>query len=404
MRHVVFIAPFPLETTMRFARAAARLDGVRLTAVMQELPRGEDARFFDDAVRVEDGLDTGHLVGAVEALARRHGRPHRILGILEALQVQLAEVRARFGVPGTPVATAEAFRDKARMKDLLRANGLPCARHRLLGSLADAEGFVREVGFPIVLKPPAGMGCKATWRIRDVDELRQALAAVHLSRENPTLAEEFLKGKEYSFETLTLGGQPRWHSISRYYPGPLEVTETPWIQWVCVLPRDISGAEFDDAREIGVKTIRALGLETGMTHMEWFRRDDGSIAIGEIAARPPGANIVRMNGFAHDVDMYRAWARAVVDDAYDGPYHRKYAVGCAFLRGPGRGRVVRVLGAARAGELASASVVEVKLPTVGAPKSDSYEGDGFVIVRHPDTEVVKKSMVTIIETIQVQYA
>ena len=138
--------------------------------------------------------------------------------------------------------------------------------------------------------------------------------------------------------------------------------------------------------------------------MEWFRRDDGSLAIGEIAARPPGANIVRMNSFAHDADMYRAWARAVVDDAFDGPWERRYAVGCAFLRGPGRGRVLKVLGAARANELVGDIVVEAKLPTPGAPKSDSYEGDGFVIVRHPDTEVVKRALTTIIETIQVQYA
>ena len=30
MRNVIFAAPFPLDTTMRFARAASRLDGVRL--------------------------------------------------------------------------------------------------------------------------------------------------------------------------------------------------------------------------------------------------------------------------------------------------------------------------------------------------------------------------------------
>ena len=52
--------------------------------------------------------------------------------------------------------------------------------------------------------------------------------------------------------------------------------------------------------------------------------------------------------------------------------------------------------AARIGNL----VVESKLPTMGTPKSDSYEGDGYVIVRHPDTEVVKKAMTSIIETIQ----
>ena len=49
-------------------------------------------------------------------------------------------------------------------------------------------------------------------------------------------------------------------------------------------------------------------------------------------------------------------------------------------------------------------VVESKLPARGTPKSDSYEGDGYVIVRDPDTEVVKRAMTTVIETIQIEYA
>ena len=403
MRNVVFVAPFPLDTTMRFARAAAGLGDVRLLGILQEPPRGGEAGLFVDLVTVRDGLDARQLIEAARMLERRHGPIHRVLGILEALQVQLGEVRRALGVPGTSPETADLFRDKARMKDELRRHGLPCARHRLLRSWHDAEAFVAEVGLPLVLKPPAGMGCKATWRVRSVDELRGALAAIHASPDNPALAEELLAGKEHSFETITIGGQVRFHSLSRYYPTPLEVMETPWIQWVCVLPRDISGAEWADATELGVRAVTALGLDTGMTHMEWFRRDDGSLAIGEIAARPPGANFVRMNGFAHDADMYRAWARAVVDDGFDGPFVRKYAVGCAYLRGVGRGRVLRVSGVDRAQELVGRHVVEARLPEPGAPRSDSYEGDGHVIVRHPDTEVVTAAMKTIIETIQVQY-
>jgi biotin carboxylase len=403
MRNVVFAAPFPLETTLRFARAAAALDDVRLLAIVQEPPAGDDARLFADVVRVSDGLATGELIEAARLLARRHGAIHRVLGILEPLQVQLAEVRRALGVPGTDPDTADLFRDKARMKDELRRHGLPCARHRLLRSWSDAESFVAEVGLPIVLKPPAGMGCKATWRVRSGDELRAALAAMHASAEHPALAEEFLRGQEYSFETVTVGGQVRFHSISRYYPTPLEVMETPWVQWVVVLPRDIAGPELADARELGMRAVQALGLETGFTHMEWFRRDDGSLAVGEIAARPPGAHIVRLNSFAHDADMYRAWARAVVDDAFDGPFERRHAVGCAYLRGVGRGRVLRVTGVDRANELVGRHVVESRLPQPGAPRSDSYEGDGHVIVRDHDTEVVKAAMKTIIETIQVEY-
>lgn len=403
MRNVVFVAPFPLDTTLRFARAAAGLPGVRLLGICQEPPRGDDAGLFVDMVTVQDGLDARQLIEAAQLLRRRHGELHRVLGILEPLQVQLGQVRRALGVPGTSADTADLFRDKARMKDELRRHGLPCARHQLVRSWADAEAFVREVGLPIVLKPPAGMACKATWRINSAEDLRGALGAIHASPAAPALAEEFLRGREHSFETITLGGAVRFESASRYYPTPLEVMETPWIQWVCVLPRDISGPDYADARALGVRAIAALGLDTGFTHMEWFRRDDGSLAIGEIAARPPGANIVRMNSFAHDADMYRAWARAVIDDAFDGPWERKYAVGCAFLRGVGRGRVLRTTGVERAQEAVGRYVVEARLPTPGAPRSDSYEGDGYVIVRHPDTAVVEAALKTVIETIGVHY-
>ena len=404
MRNVVFVAPFPLETTMRFARAVSRLGGIRLLGIAQEAPGGEDRALFGDVVTVRDGLDTRQLVEAARLLEKRYGALHRLIGILEPLQVQLAEVRQELGIAGTSPVTADLFRDKARMKDELRRHGLPCARHTLVRTWADAEAFVREVGFPLVVKPPAGMGSKSTWRVANIDELRAALGALHASPERPALAEEFLHGREFSFETITIDGIVQFQSATRYYPTPLEVMEQPWIQWVVVLPKNIDGPDYADARALGVRVVTALGLETGMTHMEWFRRDDGSIAIGEIAARPPGANIVRLNSFAHDTDMYRAWARAVIDSAFDGPYERKYAVGCAFLRGGGRGRVRAVHGVAAANERVGRVVVEAKLPTVGAFKSDSYEGDGYVIVRDPDTEVVKQAMNAIIETISIEYA
>lgn len=404
MRPVVFAAPFPLETTMRFARAAARLPDVALLGVVQEEPKGRDRKIFADVVRVTDGLSARDLIDAVEVLRRRHGMPHRIVGVLEPLQVQLAMARAHFDIPGTDPDTADLFRDKARMKDRLRAAGLPVARHRLLASPSDGEGFAREVGFPMVLKPPAGMGAKATFRVRSIDELKSAVLGMRASRDNPVLAEEFLQGQEGSFDTITTGGTPRVASISHYFPTPLEVLENPWIQWCCVLPRSVDGDAYAEVKRVGVRAIEVLGLRDGFTHMEWFRRTDGSIAIGEIAQRPPGANITRMIGLAYDVDPYLAWARAVIDGAFDGPWERKWSVGCAFLRGMGRGRVARIEGADEANQRVRRYVEEAKLPAIGAPKSDSYEGDGYAIVRDGDTDIVMAALKTIIETVRVQYA
>jgi hypothetical protein len=137
--------------------------------------------------------------------------------------------------------------------------------------------------------------------------------------------------------------------------------------------------------------------------MEWFRRDDGSLAIGEIAARPPSSFIDSMTGLAHDTDTCRAWARAVVDDAFDGPFTRRYAVGCVFLRGVGPGRVLRVTGVDRVQERVGRIIVEARVPEPGAAHSNAYEGDGYFIVRDPDTEVVTAAIETIIETVGVEY-
>ncbi len=403
MRHVVFIAPFPAETTLRFARATKALADVRVTGVVHTPPGGEDARLFDDMAKAERPMELDDLRAGVARLAKVHGPPHRIIGLLEPLQVELAMLRAEFGVAGTDVATAELFRDKAKMKDALRDAGLPCARHQVVTGWDEAASFAQAVGFPVVVKPPAGMGCKATWRIHSLEHLRSAFSAMRPTASRPMLAEEMLRGREHSLETITVGGEVKLSSITTYHPTPLEVMENPWIQWVVIAPREVDGPAFADAHELGRRAIVALGLESGMTHMEWFRREDGSLAIGEIAARPPGANIARMTGLAHDTSMYRAWARAVVDDAFDGPWERKYAVGAAFLRGMGQGRVLAVDGVRRVHEAIGELVVESKLPVIGAPKSDSYEGDGYVIVRHPDTAVVERALSQVIDRVRVYY-
>lgn len=405
-RNVVFVAPFPIETTMRFVRAASRLPDVRLLGVVHTPPEpgSPDAALYHDVVRITEPLSTQDVIDGVEVMKRRHGPPDRVIGILEALMVQMAEAREHHGIAGTPKKTADLFRDKSRMKDALRAAGLPVARHRLLTGTEDARAFAAQVGFPIVLKPPAGMGAKGTFRVASEEALVRAVQGMSVRPEAPVLAEEFLRGREFSMETITLGGVPRVTSFSKYLPPCLEVLENPWIQWVCLLPRELDDPIYEKARAMGHAAIRALGLDDGFTHMEWFQRADGSLAIGEIAQRPPGANISLMTGIVHGVDPYRAWARAVIDGELDAPWERKRAAGCAFLRGMGHGRVARVTGVKAVHEALGDIVAEAKLPIIGAPKSDGYEGDGYIVVHHERTDVVERALKTIIETIRVEYA
>src|SRR5947209_10670361 len=90
IRNVVFAAPFPTDITMRFVRAAARLPGVRLFGIVHTPPPPEDAGLYHDLVRVTDPLSAADIIAATDLLQRRHGKVHRIIGILEAMMVQLA--------------------------------------------------------------------------------------------------------------------------------------------------------------------------------------------------------------------------------------------------------------------------------------------------------------------------
>lgn len=403
-QHVIFAAPFFMDATLRFLRGASRLPDVQLTVVSQD----PEQRIPDDLRsriaghwRVDDALDPQQLVDAARQLESLFGEATSYIAALEQLQVPLALARETLGIDGLSSVAAKNFRDKSRMKDVLRAAGVPCARHALVGDRETAESFIGRFGFPVVVKPPDGAGGKATFRLDRPEDLATWLRRFPPNPEYPTLFEEFVRGTEHSFDSIFVDGRPVWHSISRYMPSPLEVLENDWIQWCVLLPRDISGPEFNPIREAGFAAIEALGLQTGLSHMEWFRLANGDVAISEVGARPPGAQISSLLSYAHDIDFYQAWPRLMVFEEFAAP-ERHYAAGAAYIRGQGRGRISNIHGVDEVQRRFGSIVVEAKLPHQGQPPTDSYEGDGYIIVRHPDTEVVQDALQQIVSTIQVE--
>jgi len=219
--------------------------------------------------------------------------------------------------------------------------------------------------------------------------------------DRPALIEEFLTGDEGSYDSVMVDGELVWDSISNYLPTPLEVLRNPWMQWVVLLPRDISGPEYVPIRTVAPVALRALGLRTGLTHMEWFRRPDGSVAVSEVGARPPGAQITSMLCYAHDFDLYQAWARLMMDGTFSPPV-RQWSAGTVYLRGQGAGHVTAVQGADRLPAAVSDLVVDSRLPRPGQPSSGSYEGDGYITVRDRETSVVTGALKTILTAVRVE--
>jgi len=399
-----FVAPYLLEATSRFVLSAAGLPGVRL-AVITTSPVEALSPELKSALaghwQVADALDPQQIVDAVRGLSGQLGRVERLIGALEQLQVPLAQARGVLGIEGMTEQVATNVRDKSQMKTVLAAAGVPCARHQLIHHTEQAVAFRDLVGYPMVAKPPDGAGAKATFRLDGSADFDSWLTAARHDPGEVWLLEEFLVGKEHTFDSVTLGGETIWASISDYEPPPLDVLRTPWVQWTVLLPRDVSGPEYAGIRAAGPAALRALGVTDAFSHMEWFERPDGSVAVSEVGARPPGAQLASMIGFSHDIDFYASWAWLVITGEFTVP-ERRYASGTAYLRGLGRGQVRAVHGIDRLQDQIGDLVVDSRLPQPGQQASTSYEGEGFITVRHPDTEVVREALDLILDTARVE--
>jgi phosphoribosylaminoimidazole carboxylase (NCAIR synthetase) len=399
---VVFVVPFLRGDVELFLQAMLNF-GVRLAIITQD-PREQLSAPLQRIGhwKVQNSTDTEELIWAARGLVQQFGPIKRIFSYNEQVQVPVAEVRARLDIEGMLPDVVLNFRDKARMKERLRSFGLPCARSVAAVSPEQVWDFVKLVGFPICVKPVDGAASQSTYRVEQAEDLSALLQMNAPSWGHPLQVEEFVTGQEHSFETASVGGKHLWHSLTRYHPTPLDVMRNPWIQWRMVVPREIDDAQYDDIRQIGERALDVLGMETGFSHMEWFRRKDGTIAIGEVGCRPPGSQIFTSMNWANDFDLYTEWCRLMIFDQFQPPSSRKYAVGTAFVRGLGGGYVKSVHGWDYVCKQLGTMLVEWKQPQPGQSAGITYEGEGYIMVRHPSTSAVEEALELIVNNVRVE--
>lgn len=376
---------------------------IRLVIISQEsinlLPSWQQSRIAVSR-RVPDVFNPASLITALAEIQKQTGPFHRFLGATEQLQIPLAEIRKALGVEGMDMETAHNFRDKSRMKLLFEEAGLPCARHGVVTNVAEALAFTNQCPYPLVVKPIAGAGSQATFRVSSHPEMQNAFKAIESHVSEGVILEEFIQGEEYSLDSFSLNGKVLGQTINHYKPTPLEVMANPSMQWQVILRKEVMNKDYDDIRAAGKKVLDKLGMKTGLSHMEWFRRKDGSIAISEVAARPPGAQFTTLISRACDFDVINAWVRLMIFDSPVIP-KIKYSSGAAYLRGQGQGRVTFVEGVDRIRSRYNDLITDIRIPRHGQEKSASYEGEGFIILRHPDSRVVENALADIVSTIKV---
>jgi len=330
----------------------------------------------------------------------------RLEATVEAHIMAAAQVREAAGIPGTSVRTAYLCRDKPAMKEVLREAGIPCAQSTRADEPQAARDFARQVGFPLIIKPPAGAGASGTWKVRDAQELEQVLIESGVVEGAEVAIEEFIEGHEGYLDTLTINGKVTHEFITHYYPNVLTAMRERWISPQMVTTNRIEAPGYREVRQMARDVIRVLEIGTSATHMEWFAGPRG-LKFSEIGCRPPGVGQWDVYNTANDFDLYLEWASALTHGCVQRKPSRRFAAGMIALRPSCDGRITGYSGLEAIQQQYGDCIVASHLPPPGSatqPVEGGYMANAWMRVRHPDYDRLREIMNTIGETVIVHAA
>lgn len=379
---------FPADMPL-FTRALAQL-GAEVYGIGDQPQAGlapEVADSLTAYLPVADLWDEDSTVDTVaDWLESRHEQVDRVECLWEPGVLLAAKIRTRLGLPGLTVEQAVAFRDKETMKQVLDAAGIRTPHHYRAHTEAQVREAAERIGYPLIVKPIDGAGSADTFTARTADDLDPILAAIgHVPEVS---VEEFIEGEEYTYDTICADGEVLFENVAWYRPKPLVARLNPWISQTATCLGDLETPEISVGVELGRRVIKALGFESGFTHMEWFRTPEGEAVFGEIGARSPGGRLTHGMNLSCDANLFTGWAEAICTGRISQQTTRRYNAALVFKRAVGAGsHITSIEGLGPILVEHGQHIPLIDMVAVGAPRRDWRKvvtGDGWMVVRHPD--------------------
>jgi formate-dependent phosphoribosylglycinamide formyltransferase (GAR transformylase) len=403
---VIFIEPCFPANQREFVRALHAV-GARVTGI-GERPKesldGELRHWLTHYEQIGNVTDDDQVERAVRFVQSKV-KVARLEAVVEAHMMTAARVREKCGIPGTSVKTTFLCRDKPSMKEALRQAGVPCAQSLGSDDVDEIRAFAQKVGYPLIVKPRDGAGASGTSRVDDDDQLRRALVEARVGRGKGVAVEEFIEGHEGFCDTICIDGVVVHDFVTHYFPNVLEAMRTRWIspQFITTnrLDREPS---YNEVREMAQTVIKALGVETSATHMEWFYGPKG-LKFSEVGCRPPGVRTWDLYCAANDVDLYQEWAMAIVHGKPRQQMSRNKAAGMIALRPECDGTIVGYDGVDDVHHRFGKYIIDELLPPPGTrtqPVDAGFMANAWMRLWHPDYDTLRGMLDTIGRTVKVR--
>jgi biotin carboxylase len=280
----------------------------------------------DRSLPVRDVVLAPGAAGLVDT-AVEYARTHRIDGAFtvseDAIEVT-AEFAAAAGLPGQPVSTVAAFRDKYLQRRLLAAAGVPVPPYAELTGPESVGAALARVPLPAILKPTRASGGALAYVVTAAEQLPELLAEAlrqvgsaggAVESHTAFLLEGLLVGVDshpvpgfapyVSVETLASSGRYHHLAVTDRFP-----VSPPALETGMMLPSCLAPEQRERLLVAAEAALRALGFQHGAAHTELMLTADGPRVI-EVNARVGGA-LPYLFPMASDLDLIEQVARVAV--------------------------------------------------------------------------------------------
>ena len=326
----IFVSPHFPKTYWNFCDRLHR-NGVNVLGIgdapFDEIP-WELKQCLTEYYRVNDLGNYDEMLRAVAYFTFHYGKIDWIESNNEYWLEMDAQLRTDFNInTGAKNDFIERIKYKSKMKESYIAAGVPVARYHIVSTLAEARAFIKEVGYPVIVKPDNGCGAEATYKLRNFTELKEFYAKPHNVR---YIMEEYINGTIVSFDGVADSHCVPLFYTSNVFPTPLlDIVSqngdlSYWTQ------KSVPAA----LKDVGFRTIKAFGAKSRFFHCEFFQLNEDKPGLGkkgdyvalEVNMRPAGGYTPDMINYANSVDCYQIWADMVCYDRVvhqdmNGPKH-----------------------------------------------------------------------------------
>lgn len=314
----VFISPHFPRTYWLFANRLKR-NGVNVLGIGDCPYDGLEDNVRDSLTEyyyVQDMKDYEQVFKAVAFFSFKYGKIDWLESNNEFWLELDARLRTDFHITtGEQYADIGRIKKKSSMKEYYKKAGIPTARLHMVSTIEAAREFIKQVGYPVIVKPDVGVGANDTYELKNEDDLKAFFAN---DQNISYVMEEFVPGKILSYDAiLDNKSQPLMEACTEWPPSIVNIVNEK-LDLAYFVRADVP----ETLKNAGRATVNAFGVKSRFVHLEFFQLEHDKEGLGkagdfvglEVNMRPAGGYTSDMMNYARSMDVYQIWADMVTDN------------------------------------------------------------------------------------------